>query len=135
MKVRRLFQSIQSKFQTQGGYAMKGQRILISMLALGLLLALAVGLSQAQGPEPPEGEVGVEGEAGAEAVVGNIIPVQGRLTDASGNPINGTRSITFTLYASGGTILCQDNDDDVHVNNGLFTDYINWCTPSDIKDT
>ena len=113
---------------------MKRQQILTSVLVLGLLLALAVGLSLAQGPEPPEREAGAEGEVGAAAAVSNIIPIQGRLTDASGNPINGTRTITFTLYdrSSGGVILCQD-DDNVEIANGLFNANMNFCTSSDIN--
>ena len=113
---------------------MKRQQILTSALVLGLLLALAVGLSLAQGPEPPEGEVNRVSEVEEAAAVGSKIPVQGRLTDASGNPINGTRTITFTLYdkSSGGVILCQD-DDDVEITNGLFNAYMDFCTSSDIN--
>jgi len=111
---------------------MKKQRILTSVLAVALLLALTVGLTQAQSPEPPEGEVSVEGGIGTTAAVGAIIPIQGRLTDASGSPINGTRTITFTLYDSGGTALCQD-DDEVSVDNGLFSAHMNWCMSEDIN--
>jgi len=100
---------------------MKGRRILIGVLALGLLLALAVGLSQAQGPEPPEEEMRPQGEAGVAANVGSRIPVQGRLTDASGNPLSGTYSIRFGLSdaATEGTALCEDTNS-VSVENGLF---------------
>lgn len=112
---------------------MKRKQMLISAVVLGVLLALAAGLSQAQGPEPPEGEVQPQSEAAA-AAVWNAIPVQGRLTDDSGNPINGTRTITFTLYDQylGGAILCQD-DDDVEIANGLFNANMNFCTSSDIN--
>jgi hypothetical protein len=93
------------------------------VLVVLVVLALAVGLTQAQGPEPPEGEVGVEGEVGAAAAVGNRIPVQGRLTDASGNPLNGTYTIDFYLYdaLTGGNLVCDDDvGNDVPVSNGLF---------------
>jgi len=100
---------------------MKERRILISVLALGLLLALAVGLSQAQGPEPPDGDANRVSEVDEAAAVGSRIPVQGRLTDASGNPLSGTYSIRFGLYdaATGGTALCEDTNS-VSVENGLF---------------
>ncbi|MDY6876911.1 MAG: hypothetical protein SWK90_12020 [Chloroflexota bacterium] len=105
---------------------MKRQRqwILVSVLALGLLLALAAGLALAQGPEPPEGEVSVEGEVSAAAAVDSKTPVQGRLTDDSGNPLNGTYTINFYLYdaLTGGNLVCDDDqNNDVPVSNGLFT--------------
>lgn len=116
---------------------MKERQILIGVLALGLLLALAVGLSQAQGPEPPEVVGGAEGEAGAAAIVGDGIPIQGRLTDAGGNPLDGDYTMTFRLYSvsSAGTILCEDIDgppwNAVSVTNGLFTAYVDDC-PADV---
>ncbi len=112
---------------------MKRQRILIGALVLGLLLALAVGLSQAQEPEPPAREVGAEGDVGAAAAVENIIPIQGRLTDASGNPLDGTYNITFRLYdvSSGGTPLFPYTTD-VVVTDGLFTAYMGYCAVSNI---
>jgi hypothetical protein len=112
---------------------MKRQRILISVLVLGLLLALAAGLSLAQGPEPPEGAVGAEGEVGAEAAVSASIPIQGRLTDDGGNPLDGTYDLTFRLYdvSSGGTALCEDTDS-VSVDNGLFSAHMEHCSASDI---
>jgi hypothetical protein len=58
----------------------------------------------------------------------------GRLTEANGNPISGTRTITFTLYDSsvGGLAMCQDVDP-VTVNNGLFSARMGFCTASDIN--
>ncbi len=114
---------------------MKGHKILIGVLTFAALMILAVGLSMAQGPGPePEDELGAQGIDSIEAVTGRIIPIQGRLTDASGNPISGTKSITFTLYTalSGGTIVCQDKDS-VTVNNGLFNASMDYCTASDIN--
>jgi hypothetical protein len=118
---------------------MKGRRILIGVLALGLLLALAVGLSQAQEPEPPEVVEGAEREASVAAIVGDGIPIQGRLTDAGGNPVpDGDYTMTFRLYdvSSAGEPLCEDTDGPpgnpldpaVPVTNGLFTAYMNGCT-------
>jgi hypothetical protein len=68
------------------------------------------------------------------AAVGAAIPVQGRLTDSSGNPLDGTYNLTFSLYedSSGGTALCQDVDS-VDVDEGLFASHVNGCTSSDIN--
>ncbi len=51
----------------------------------------------------------------------NYFPVQGRLTDAGGNPLNGTYTMIFRLYdvPTGGTELCSDTNS-VTVTNGLF---------------
>jgi hypothetical protein len=87
-----------------------------------LMLALTVGLTLAQGSglasEPARPEAPGD-------TVGNYIPVQGRLTDASGNPLNATLAITFRLYdvPSGGAELCHDANT-VAVNNGLFNSEI-----------
>ncbi|MCX7681924.1 MAG: hypothetical protein N2508_08185 [Anaerolineae bacterium] len=112
---------------------MKRKWTVASVLGVALLLFLAVGLSQAQGPEPP-GEGVVPQEMGIEALVDDAIPIQGRLTDASGNPLNGNYSITASIYnvSSGGTALCSDTDT-VAVNNGLFTMYVNSCTSAIIN--
>ena len=63
--------------------------------------------------------------------------VQGRLTDASGRPINGARTITMRLYdvATGGTPLCEDEDAGVPVANGLFNFTFDFCTTADISGT
>jgi len=112
---------------------MKNQRILIIVLTLVLLLIVAVGLSQAQGPGP-DSAAGSQEPLGPAAAVSDEIPIQGRLTDASGRPISGTRTITFTLYDSsvGGTAVCQDVDT-VSVVNGLFSARMGYCTASDIN--
>lgn len=114
---------------------MKRQQILTSVLVLGLLLALAVGLSLAQEPEPPEGSINRVSEVEEAAAVGSRIPVQGRLTDDSGNPLNGTYSIRFRLYdaATGGTALCEDTNS-VSVENGLFYSEIYGNCGSDDMD-
>ncbi len=73
------------------------------------------------------------GKAGtADAAVASIIPIQGRVTDDSGTPLNGSRVITARIYDSEYTILCED-DDPVDVENGLFNMEMNFCTSSDIN--
>lgn len=101
---------------------MKRQQILTSVMVLGLSLALAVGLSLAQGPETPEGELGVEGEVGPAVTTFSLVPIQGLLTDAGGNALNGDYDIVAHIYdaESGGTVLCAYSGS-TNVANGLFT--------------
>ncbi len=112
---------------------MKTRWILLGSLLSILLLALIVGLSQAQGPEPPEQEVEPQGEVGIEEAVEDLIPIQGRLTDDEGNPIDGTFPYTvwFRIYAnaSGGSPLCSISRNGLELNNGLFNTTIP-CTHS-----
>lgn len=109
---------------------MQRKKTLIGTLVLGLLLLVGViGLSQAQSPP------GEEGEIGAAARVYESIPIQGRLTDAAGNPLNGTYRIRFDLYetASGGTSLCADINL-VVVENGLFySEIVGDCGTDDVN--
>jgi len=112
---------------------MKRKQILTSVLALGLLLALALSLSQAQGPQPSDGRSELRSSVGPETSLDDVVPIQGRLTDSNGNPLNGTYDITFRLYdrQTGGTPLCSDTDP-VEVTNGLFNGAMDWCTANDI---
>jgi hypothetical protein len=95
--------------------------LIVSGVTILALLVLAVGLTQAQGPEPPEGEVGVEGEVGPAVTTLSYVPIQGRLTDAGGNALNGDYGIVANIYdaASGGTVLCSYSGT-TSVANGLF---------------
>ena len=133
MNAQRLFQSI--RFATLLGErsALKHRGMLVVVLTLALLLTLAIGLSQAQGPGPDSATESQE-PLGPAAAVSDEIPIQGRLTEANGNPISGTRTITFTLYDNsvGGLAMCRDVDT-VTVNNGLFSARMGFCTASDIN--
>jgi hypothetical protein len=95
---------------------MNGQRMLISVLIVVLLLALAGGVLVAQRPQSPDEDLSVD-ETDA---VGANIPIQGRLTDASGSPLTGSHSIMARIYddSTGGTTLCSDTDT-VAVDNCL----------------
>ncbi|CAG0930150.1 hypothetical protein TFLX_01625 [Thermoflexales bacterium] len=86
------------------------------------MLTLTVGLTLAQGSDQPQGPTGTT------AVVPGAIPVQGRLTDAGGAPLNGTYNLTFRLYdvETGGIALCTDTNS-VTVQNGLFSSWIDYC--------
>jgi hypothetical protein len=109
---------------------MNNQRLLFGVLIVGLLLILAVGITQAQEPVQDE-DILVEE---AEAAVSSIIPIQGILTDSSGNPLNGTYNITANIYDSfiGGTLRCTDTDP-IDVVDGLFNMGVDFCTSTDIN--
>jgi hypothetical protein len=93
---------------------MKYQRLCIIILALAVLTTLGVGMVRAQEPGSPEG---VTDET---ASVANVIPIQGRLTNASGVPLNGTYGIQASIYDASEAFLCGDWQN-VPVTNGLFT--------------
>jgi hypothetical protein len=96
--------------------------IVILLSALTTLLALAQDNTGA-----PEGQLRTEREAN----MGSYIPVQGHLTDSSGNALNGTYDMTFRLYTDsvGGTAICSDTNSNVPVTNGLFsTEFWGNCT-------
>ena len=88
-----------------------------------LMLALTVGLTLAQGSDQPQGPTGTTADAPG------AIPIQGRLTDASGTPLNGTYTLTFGLYEDAAAVsaLCADVRL-VSVTNGLFSDYMDHCS-------
>lgn len=109
---------------------MNKRLMLAGVVAVIFLLALTVSLTLAQGSGP--GSEAAQPEA-PDANVGGYFPVQGRLTDASGNPLNGSFVITFSLYtvSTGGTALCDDTNT-VTVNNGLFNSNIWGTCTSDV---
>jgi hypothetical protein len=129
MKSRQTYQTYLSKIQIRR-FKMKGKwTIRISILAV-LLLVLAVGFAWAQEPQPSDEGLQPQGNVSVQATVDAVIPIQGRLTDASGNPVpDGNYSITARIYnvSGGGTALCSDTDP-VHVSNGLFNMDIDTCT-------
>ncbi len=87
-----------------------------------LTLALTVGLTLAQGPEQPQAPTNTT------TIAPGAIPIQGRLTDANGNPLSGTYTIIFRLYeeATATVAVCSDTRA-VAVTNGLFSDYMDGC--------
>jgi hypothetical protein len=102
------------------------------MLVAAACLLLLVGPLQAQGQDPEGGSSGRAGEEAAGAVSAGI-PIQGRLTDAGGRPLDGSYVIRFRLYSasSGGVVLCEDTDA-VSVEQGLFASNIDGCSASDL---
>jgi hypothetical protein len=88
------------------------RRFFVGMLVLGLIFS--IGLLTFSGS--------------ASAMINNI-PIQGKLTDAAGNSLNGTYTFKFTIYnaATAGTVLCT-NTKDVPVTNGLFNTTMSNCS-------
>jgi hypothetical protein len=108
---------------------------IVTIICLAALLTITVSLGMAQqgttvqSTEPvATGQNESDGLVDPEGNVMNYFPVQGRLTDPSGSPLNGEYTIAFRLYSvdSGGTALCQDTNT-VMVTNGLFSTEI-WGT-------
>jgi hypothetical protein len=66
--------------------------------------------------------IGLAGTAWAEApIIPEKFGFQGRLTDASGNPISGSVNLTFKLYTAGGTEKWSSGSLGVTLNDGLYS--------------
>jgi len=114
---------------------MKAKWTLLGSLLAVLLLALAMGPGQAQGPQPPGEGVQPQGEVGIAAAVYNRIPIQGRQTDASGNPPNGTfNNVPLGIYAteSGGTALESTSITPTVYSQGQVTIRGTWSCDLDL---
>lgn len=93
------------------------------------MLVLGLSASLVSAGEPGPGQA-VQAPEQVNDNVQSYFPVQGRLTDAAGTPLNGDYSITFRLYDvySGGIALCSDTNP-VKVTKGLFNSEV-WGTCS-----
>lgn len=101
---------------------MKTKKISLATMALALLLIIfTVSFASAQGGLPPRDASAPE----AVEARSNYIPIQGKLTNSSGSPLNGNYDLTFRLYdvSTGGTALCSDMRP-VTVTDGLFFTYM-----------
>lgn len=142
MKVQQLIQSAEiasSTFHTHGRSKMKVERIFNVLLMLVLLLSVGVQLSQAQ-VRPPEMNSGASKLNAPAALQGDAIPIQGRLTNAGGSPLNGNYDMTFKLYDAEttppATLLCTSahtGANAVAVSNGLFSTTITGCSDNAIQ--
>jgi hypothetical protein len=113
---------------------MKNHRYMVSMIlgvALTLSLLALVGFVRAQTGGPNDDDNAIQSPAAVAVVVDDVVQVQGRLSDASGSPINGYVSVTASIYDlySGGVARCTDTDT-VVAANGLFTMAMDYCTAS-----
>ena len=96
--------------------------IVLSLIILAGLISAPNyhrGLAQESSPEDAQG---------AEATLAGNIPIQGLLTNAAGNPLNGYHEVTFSLYevVIGGSAVCSDTRT-VSVSDGLFNTAIRGC--------
>ena len=99
---------------------MKLQRIMFFIVSLIVLLSLA----------------------GCDEILGPIMTFQGRLTDASGTPINGNVDITYRFYkvSTGGTPIFTQGPLAYGVNQGLFSSAVgptgltSGVTPEDLAE-
>jgi hypothetical protein len=90
--------------------------ILAGIVAMAVLVTLTLfaQLTQAQGPGPQEAQ-------SVAAVVGSKISYQGMLKE-NGSPVNGTRTITFTLASDSSCATAKQTIvRSVPITNGLFT--------------
>jgi hypothetical protein len=109
--------------------------LLVALLSLTLILSFAlVGFVSALSARQDDGDDPELAPGVVAAVVNDVIQVQGRLTDASGNPINGNVTLTASIYdvSAGGIARCTDSDP-VSVSNGLFTMAMDFCSASDFN--
>jgi len=67
------------------------------------------------------------------AALQNKMSYQGRLTDAHGNPITGTKNMAFRLFTdeTGGTAIWEETHTGVQVTDGLFNVVLGENTPLD----
>ncbi len=110
---------------------MKNKSYLFALLTLCLLLILSAEYGTAQ---EITSETSPLSPDETEAMVMSRIPIQGQLTDNTGDPLTGNYSVTFRLYdsATDGAQLCQDTQA-LSLDNGLFSTAMQGCTVSDIN--
>lgn len=94
---------------------MYGRKLSVIVTTITLLL-LGAGVVSAIANRSPESP------AAGSATVSSGISYQGRLTDATGTPLNGTYTMRFVVYdaAAGGTELWDSGNVSVAVSGGLF---------------
>ena len=98
---------------------MKQKNVSIVVITLVVLL-LVVGIANAISSPPSSG---FQSPLASSGDVSSDITYQGRLTDANGNPLDGTYNMYFDLYdaPTGGTYLWSSGFMSIDVDNGLFS--------------
>jgi len=87
---------------------------IIVLTSLALSILVAAGRAAASPMQQPQVEA---------AAVSHTVTYQGQLSDAGGNPLNGSYTLLFELYgaATGGSRLWQQTHSGVQVRNGAFS--------------
>jgi hypothetical protein len=96
-------------------------------ITLTVLLALLLGVSGTTAQDPDvEGELQSEGEISAAATLNSRISYQGVLKE-DGEPVTGSRNMTFGLYSDGSctTLVRSIGTWSVTVTDGLFSETLN----------
>jgi hypothetical protein len=107
---------------------------LIIGIVLGIsLLAIASYVNAQIGGTDDDDRVSDSPNAVA-LITNDTVQVQGRLTNASGSPINTPVQVVASIYdvTTGGTARCTDTDTVTPVN-GLFTMALDFCTAADFN--
>ncbi len=95
-----------------------------SILLSLIILMLTTGLVRSQRgvPEPRQPD------PKAVNARSSYVPIQGRLTDAAGNPLDGTFHMTYRLYDvyTNGTALCASTTPEQTVEDGLFLGFMDF---------
>jgi hypothetical protein len=131
MKTLLWWQSLVSVVLRQMWILTKADRIFVSILVLFPLLVFVVGITQAQAPLPRE-EITLKEPDNPSELLSTEVPIQGRLTNGVGVPLDGKFDFTFRLYDSetDGYKWCESTAQDVDVVNGLFNITID-CSATD----
>ena len=127
MNLRHALSAFRSTIRKRTRSSISPERTLIIALALALMFSLGVQMGQAQGRAPvPAPALSPAAPATAFA---DSIPIQGRLTNASGSPLTGSFAMTFNIYnvPVGGPSLCTSTNPAVAVANGLWNATIDGC--------
>jgi hypothetical protein len=115
---------------------MKTKKTLFVILSVVILLSMSVSFATAQGPlpdDPQDDDVIVSNVESS--LMNDNFPVQGRLTNAAGNPVpDGQYDFVVKIYdvATLGTALCTNTLNNQSVTNGLFNLSVDACTAADI---
>lgn len=105
-----------------------------SLTGVFLLFALVSFVSAQSGGPNDDDDLVVNSPDAVAIIVNDVVQVQGRLTDAAGNPITSPVTVIATIYDAsiGGTARCTDSDTVTPIN-GLFTFAMDFCTAADFN--
>ena len=106
--------------------------VAMAVLMIALVAIPAVALTQM--PAQPGG--GTVLNSPDPVTIPTMLNYQGYLTDSSGNPINGTLAMTFSIYttASGGSAVWTETQSSVSVTDGLFNVLLGSVNPINASD-